>query len=269
MIITATVCYNNPKVIEESINKYYELCYNKPDIHYILNDSYPLQKEKIKETLKKLSDKYGCVILESETNLGLQKGLLYLDSELNKTILNIKETDVIILYDSNSYPLTKDFDKALIECFKNPEIGIATLSPEIIKDTSSIKKDSITNYNYTEEPSFYTSITSLTYKAHLMVQANFNMFSKTYGDGSALLSNVKNIIAKNNLKYVALTDYKEKMFYFNNKEDIEYVKYKKFILNIKPKEHISFDTFLNLKYEYKGERTSINKEIFHFTGGTF
>jgi hypothetical protein len=95
------------------------------------------------------------------------------------------------------------------------------------------------------------------------------MFSKTYGDGSVLLSNIQKIMYQHNLKYIALTDYKEEMFYFTNKEDIEYVKYKKFILNIKPKEHISFDTFLNLKYEYKGERTSINKEIFHFTGSTF
>jgi hypothetical protein len=269
MIITATVCYNNPKVIEESINRYYELCYDKPDIHYVLNDSYPLYKEEIKETLKKLSDKYSCTIFESETNLGLQKGLLYLDSELNKRISNIKETDVIILYDSNSYPLTKDFDKALIECFNNPEIGVATLSPKIIKDTSSIKKDSITNYNYTEESSFFTAISSFTYKTHLIVQAQFNMFSKTYGDGSALLSNVKNIIAKHNLKYISLTDYKEQMSYFNDKEDEQYLKYKQFILNVRPKEHISFDMFLSLNYKYKGETTLVNKQIFHFTGDSF
>ena len=267
MIITATVCYNNPKVIEESINKYYELCYNKPDIHYILNDSYPLHKEEIKETLKKLSDKYGCVILESETNLGLQKGLLYIDKESKKQ--NMKNWDIMIVYDSNSYPLTKNFDKPLVECFNNTEIGACTLSPSIINESTLINKDAITNYNYTEKPSFFTSITSFTYKTHSIVQANFNMFSKTYGDGSVLLSNIQKIMYQHNLKYIALTDYKEEMFYFTNKEDIEYVKYKKFILNIKPKEHISFDTFLNLKYEYKGERTSINKEIFHFTGSTF
>jgi len=269
MIITVTGCYNNPKVIEESIDKYYELCYNKPDAHCILNDSYPLHKDEIKKTLKRLSDKYGCIIFESQTNLGLKKGLLYLESEFKKQIMDVKETDIIIVYDSNCYPLTKHFDKALTECFNNPQIGIATLSPEIISDTSSIKKDEITNYNYTEKPSFFTSITSFTYKTHLIVQADFNMFSKTYGDGSVLLTNIQKKIYEHNLKYIALTDYKEKMSYFNNKEDEQYLKYKKFILNVRPKEHISFDMFLNLNYKYRGENTSINKQIFCFTGDTF
>lgn len=268
MIYTGTLCYNNPKVIEESIDKYYELCYNKPDIHFLLNDHYPLYKEEIKTTLKKLSDKYGCVILDPEKNLGLKDGSLYIMDQLNK-LKGFKEEDIGIMYDSNCYPLTKNFDKALVDIYKNKDIGICTLSPQNIIENVIIK-DETSNLNYIEDINFFTAITSFTYKAHSIIQASFNMFSKTYGDGSVKFSNVKDKIAKYNLKYVALSDYKEDMKYFKQKEDYDYINYKKFILNIKPKDYISFDDFLNYNYKLiPSDIIKINKEIFYFTGDVF
>lgn len=268
MIYTGTLCYNNPKVVEESIDRYYELCYDKPDAHYILNDCYPLHKEELKETLKRLSDKYGCIILESDKNLGIKEGSLFIMDTINKD-RSFNEDDIGIMYDSNCYPLTKNFDKALVDVYKNKNIGICSLSP-INAQNDNIIKDELSDLNYIEHINFYTAITSFTYKAHSIIQASFNMFSKTYGDGSNLLSTLKEKISINGLKYVALTDYKEDMKYFRDKEDSIYVKYKQFILNIKPKDYISFNDFLNLNYdEISYVKTNINKEIFHFTGDNF
>lgn len=265
MIITTTISYNNPTVLKECIDRYYELCYDKPDYHVVLDNNYPLYKEELKEVFNYISKKYGCLIYNSGENLGIRKGSFYLFEQFSK-IKEIQKDDVIIFYDSNSYPLTKNFDKALNEILQNSEIGICCLTEKKEKNLEIII-DPIFNYKYTYNnlSNEASAICSIPYRTHLLTLCNYNMFSDTYGDG-ANYELIENILKNNNLKLAYLLDYKEDNDYFNNKEDLKYIQYKNFLLKIKPKDYISFDSYLKLNYEYKGDSTNINKEIFLFTG---
>ena len=268
-LITATISYNNPKVLKESIDKYYELCYDKPNYHFVLNNNYPLHLEEQKEVFDYISKEYGCIVYNSGKNLGLKQGSMYLFNEVGK-FHNFKDDDVFIFYDSNSYPITKNFDKALTEVFKNREIGICSLTNKK-RPIENIIQDKITNYNYylNTVTSNISSITSFTYKTHLMVLFNFYMFSETYGDGSNY-TNTSEIINKHNLKFVILNDYEENINYLSSKQDFEYVKYKEFIIAVQPKDYISFDKYLELKlYNKIKNYTKINKNISLFTGETY
>ena len=264
-LITATISYNNPKILKESIDRYYELCYDKPDFHFVLNNNYPLHIEEQKEVFDYISKEYGCIVYDVGKNLGLKQGAIYLMSEVRK-FYNFKNDDVFIFYDSNSYPMNKNFDKALFEVFKNPEIGVCSLTNEK-KSIENIIRDKITNYNYylnTLIPNI-SSITSFSYKTHLIILFDLYMFSKTYGDGSNYLK-TSETLNKHNLKFAVLNDYEEDVTYLKLKQDLEYIKYKGFIINYQPKDYISFDKYLELKIYNKMNYTSINKDISIFTG---
>ena len=268
-LFTATISYNNPKVLKESIDKYYELCYDKPDYHFVLNNNYPLHLEEQKEVFDYISKEYGCIVYNSGKNLGLKQGSMYLFNEVGK-FHNFKDEDIIIVYDSNSYPITKNFDKALTDVFKNPEIGICSLTNKK-RPIENIIQDKITNYNYylNTVTSNISSITSISYKAHLILFFGFYMFSETYGDGSNYLQAYEKI-NKHNLKFVILNDYEENIHYLLSKQDFEYVKYKEFIIGVQPKDYISFDKYLELKlYNKIKNYTKINKNISLFTGETY
>jgi hypothetical protein len=58
MKIVLTICYNNAYVMQESVNRYYEMCYERPDLHILVDNEYPLEKEKSKEMIKTLAERY-------------------------------------------------------------------------------------------------------------------------------------------------------------------------------------------------------------------
>lgn len=229
MIITLTICYNNHDVVEKSIDRYYEFCYYKPDIHFIVDNEYPLNKDQLKETLKKLSYKYGCIILEPNKNLGIKNGANW---GLDQLYLN--DNDKIILYDSNAYPLNKNFDKALIDVLENNEdIVGACLTRKNINNLER-KQDKNFKYSYFDDANYFfgSSIGIFNYFIHKHLKFDIDLFNNNYGDAVNLHdSKLKRLVKNMNKKVIFLSDFNEDLGFYNKYQDNDYTKYKTLAIN--------------------------------------
>jgi hypothetical protein len=259
MNITLTLCYNNSKTLEKSIDRYYEMCYQKPDAHYLVDNEYPLKKDEVKETIKKLSDKYGCTVLEPKKNLGLRQGLLW---GLEQAKLN--DDDKVIIYDSSDYPITKNFDKALLEILSlNEDIVGVTLSNKKLTENLEKIKDQNSGYYYFEgnEKSFGSSIVAFKHFINKYTQAEILPINNYFGDGNNTHSKLKTIITNMNKRYVVLSDYNEEPHFltFQGTEDPEYFMYKQISIRTRFKE-FSFEEYLT-KMDTYNKTSQINAEI--------
>ena len=270
MIVVITLCYNNHEVLEKSIDRYYQLCSSKPDIHFLVDNEYPLHKEKYKETLKKLSIKYGCHVLQPYQNLGMKDGCLWAIDQLA-----LYDNDKIIFYDSNAYPDTLNFDKALLDVLDDESIGASCLTKK------DINLESLTDFsgrykfyndvNVNERNFFNSSIGCFPFYLHKKIKFQINLFSKNYGDiVNEKDSIVKRMVKDMNKKIVFLTDYNESNFYFsrNGYEDKDYSIYKKILLSKKNYLDFSFENYLLNKDKYNN-LSHINYHIFKVNGGVF
>lgn len=257
MKITLTVCYNNYSVLEKSIDRYYEFCYYKPDIHFLVDNEYPLNKSRVKEVLKKISNKYGCVILEPNLNLGIKDG-----SNWALDHLSLQDEDKIILYDSNAYPLTKHFDKALIDLLENnKDVVGACLTRKNINDLEKIK-DKYTNYYYYEDTDYFfgSSVGIFNYFIHKQFKFDMDLFNKYYGDVvNVHQAKLKKRAQKMNKRVLFLSDFHEDLNFYRVQEDIDYVNYKKIVGLLSYKDFSLEDYILN-KDKYN-KLSSVNNII--------
>jgi len=263
MNITVTISYNNNKVLRESIENYYNFCYSKPDYHIILNNHYPLFKDELEKEFKSISEDFGCLIFDYGKNIGVKNGMYFIANELNK-IQEIKEDDKILFYDSNSCPITKNFDKALFDILDDDSVGMASLLNN--EDKQEYKTEFILGYNTTNEANSISSINSMKYKQRKILENSFYVFSESYMD----LTNhpiSKQELNKNSLKMIHLVDFKEKIG-SSTKEDFEYLRYKKLASSFIGSK-FSFEDFLFNKTSFGSINNSLNKNIFYFSGEAF
>jgi hypothetical protein len=117
-----TILYNNYKVINRSLTKLREtnVC-NYPIV--ALDNHFPLLKKAQKTRLK---NKFNLTILDAGENLGLSGGYNYI---IDKYPL----VDYAILYDCDSNPETKGWDKALMDSIKEPKQAYLSLMFPIAK----------------------------------------------------------------------------------------------------------------------------------------
>jgi hypothetical protein len=249
MIITLTVCYNNFTVIEKSIDRYYELCYYKPDIHFILDNEYPLNKDRLKETLKKISHKYDCLILEPNKNLGIKNGTNWALDQIS-----LSDNDKIIIYDSNAYPITKHFDKALIDVLENNEDIVGVCLTGGSSYTNNLEKlyDKYSKHYYFSENNFNmgSSIGVFNYYIHKQLKYDIDLYNNYYGDAINLPdSKLKKLLKKIDKKMIFLSDYNENLKFYFNQEDKEYINYK-IIAQINSLNDFNLEKYLLNKNKY-------------------
>jgi hypothetical protein len=258
MIITLTICYNNHVVFEKCIDRYYELCYYKPDIHFIVDNQYPINKEKVKEVLKKISHKYGCIILEPNKNIGMKKGVNWaLDH------LSLNDNDKIMIYDSNAYPLTTHFDKALIDVIDNNEdiVGACLTSANHTNRLEKLYDKYFKHYYFSDNNfNFGTSIGIFNYFIHKHLKYDINLYNDYYGDAINVPdSKIIKLIKKMNKKIIFLSDFNENLKFFHHQEDKDYLRYKQ-ISEIAFLKNFTLDEFILNKHKYN-KISLINYEI--------
>ena len=270
MIVTLTLCYNNDQVLEKSIDRYYQLCHHKPDVHFLVDNEYPLNKEKYKETLKRLSHKYGCTILEPQKNLGMKNG-----SNCAINHLSLDDNDKIIFYDSNSYPNTQNFDDVLIKILDNENFGASCLTKENI--SLDILTDKYSGHNYYNDSLakirnfFGSSIGCFPFYIHKQIYFNIDLFSKNYGDiVNENNSMIKQLFNKLNKKIAFLSDYHElnNYFIFNRTEDENYSTYKFILASKLSFRDFSFEDYLINKNRYN-RLSPLNHKILKINGLEF
>lgn len=115
-----TLLYNNYKVIKRSLTRLRETnTENYPIV--ALDNHYPTLTKSQKTRLK---NKFELTIIDEGENLGLSGGY-------NKLIELYPDLRYAILFDCDSNPDTKGWDKALMEVIQMPDISYASLSFEI------------------------------------------------------------------------------------------------------------------------------------------
>ena len=263
MIHIITISYNNADVLENSIERYYELCYYKNVHHVIADMDYPLHRDKTKQKIFDISKKYGLEIVEGNKNLGMF-ALTNLIAQCN-----CQPDDYIIVYDSNCYPITEHFDKMLIDSlkFENTSISCATQENELdytLKD--NIKYSTVNEVNKKYKKIVQNSIGAIQYKNHLMIpyEANQKKFSKKYSDLVFSLNENSNKVGME-MNYVLNCN--ENFYFLQNFEDNKYLKYKNYIKGVL--NEISFEEFLeNDIYEKHAYNVShgISEKIKLFSG---
>lgn len=111
-----TILYNNYRVINRSLTKLRETnTLNLPIV--ALDNHYPTLTKAYKTRLKK---KFNLTILDAGENLGLSGGYNYI-------IEQYPELKHAILYDCDSNPETKGWDKSLMDTIKHPKVAYLSL----------------------------------------------------------------------------------------------------------------------------------------------
>ncbi len=93
-----------------------------PVEHHLLNNHFPIDKHKNNEEVKELCEYYNIKYHDENKNLGLQAGYNYLIDGLSPL-----DTDVIIAIDPDTYPVTKNWGKALVEVASHPSVAWGSL----------------------------------------------------------------------------------------------------------------------------------------------
>lgn len=125
-VYTITLGFVPPRILEQSLAKYYEtsiqdyLFFGNPN-HFFLDQHYPIDYSQSR--LKEICESFGITYVDLGRNLGLHKGFNYALS-----LIKPNDEDIIIGYDPDSYPLTFGWDMALIRAIKaNAQVAWASL----------------------------------------------------------------------------------------------------------------------------------------------
>jgi hypothetical protein len=265
MKIVLTICYNNAYVTQESVNRYYEMCYERPDLHILVDNEYPLGKEKSKEMIKTLAEKYNCLLLEPKVNLGMKKGITWALEQAE-----LKNDDKIMFYDSNAYPLTKNFDKALFDIIDGENIVTAALTIKSNNKVDKFKDERTGHYYYIFNTGITgSSVMAFTYDLQSILKgSNIYNYSDTYGDGlnhNEVRNKMNEILLKLNKKAVLLCDFNEQLDFFKLKEDKLYVSYKKLMPEDNTFKNVNFEDYITNPEKYD-KLSKVNKNIKIYSG---
>jgi hypothetical protein len=241
------------------------MCYKRPDIHALVDNEYPLNKEEYKKTIKRLCDKYNCTLLEPKRNLGLKQGGVWVLDQIK-----FKEDDKIMFYDSNTYPLTKNFDKALFDIIDGKNIIASLLTFKKHNELEKFKdeKTGYLYYNFIDSLAT-SSVVTFMYSLHLIVKAtNVYNYSSNYGDGFNLpISKIKinRILSELNKKAVFLCDFHESFKHLREYEDKLYVSYKQLMDSKSTYKDITFEDYI-INYKLYDQLSKSNDNIRLFSG---
>lgn len=101
------------EIVADSIAQYYRTKSKEVEtVHVLLDQHWPLEREKTREHLQAIAKQYGCLYIDSGRNRGLHEGFNYALSQLT-----IPDNAMVIGYDPDSYPVTIGWDMAMCEVF--------------------------------------------------------------------------------------------------------------------------------------------------------
>jgi hypothetical protein len=247
----------------------YKTFSNYTELYTTLHNSKQLvhkeYHQKYKETIKRLSNKYNFILLEPKKNLGLKQGGIWALDQIK-----FKEDDKIMFYDSNCYPLTKNFDKALFDIIDGENIIASLLTLQEHNELEKFK-DKITGYLYYNfiDSLAMSSVVTFMYSLHLVVKGtNVHNYSNNYGDGFNLpISKIKinKILSELNKKAVFLCDFHESFTYLKKYEDNLYILYKKLMNKRSTYKDITFEDYI-INYKLYNQLSKSNDNVRLFSG---
>lgn len=106
-----SLCFNHPTMIRASLGQFYATKSKELPVRHILVDQhYPLPDKRANRIeLRKIAEEFGCELIDAGKNIGLQHGL-------NLAFAHIKpeDSDFVIGFDPDCYPISPGWDMALI-----------------------------------------------------------------------------------------------------------------------------------------------------------
>lgn len=126
-----TLGFAPARIIREGFRKKWAT--SNPDLahtHWLLDQHYPLDRERHAAELPWICEQYGVNLVDGEYDRGLHHGFNHMLS-----IINPKPGDVIISYDPDSGPLIQGWDMALVTAITLGKFEIAsTVDPRCAKE---------------------------------------------------------------------------------------------------------------------------------------
>lgn len=115
--VIISLAFMNSDIIEKSFDQLYRTRnYALPIEHVVLNQHYPLAKEKNQFKLESICGKRNIKIYDSGKNLGLHDGFNYVMKRLE-----LKSDDIVIGYDPDSFPTSTGWDMALVRAIRGDD----------------------------------------------------------------------------------------------------------------------------------------------------
>lgn len=112
-----SLIYNDADVIEQSITQAHETKSQEVDwVHVLVDAHWPINHDKVKEALARLTEKYGCIVIDPGHNLGLH-------GNFNHALASqaIPDNAMVIGLDPDCWPVTPNWDKAMCDVFNADE----------------------------------------------------------------------------------------------------------------------------------------------------
>lgn len=109
--LTISLVYNRPEIVEKSIEQFYRTTL-VPTTHVLVDQCWPLEREKMEHVFQRLSERHGCQILRPGKNLGLARGFNWALDQVP-----FPDNGAVIGYDPDSWPVTQGWDLALCQAF--------------------------------------------------------------------------------------------------------------------------------------------------------
>lgn len=116
-IYTLTLGFCPWRVLDAGMDDYYSTAAIKPDRHYFLDQHYPMGREDNLVNFKRICDRHGIAYIDSGHDRGMCEGW-----NMMMDIIPFESGDVLIGYDPDAKPLSKGWDKAMIDVLKAASI---------------------------------------------------------------------------------------------------------------------------------------------------
>lgn len=118
-VVTLSLGFAPARLVDRSLAAYRAT--RNPDLpyeHFLLDQHYPLDKERNRQEIRSLCDLYDVEVLDAGRNLGLHGGFNWAVRQLG-----LRADDIVIAYDLDSLPLTKGWDMALVRAIAGDPEG--------------------------------------------------------------------------------------------------------------------------------------------------
>jgi hypothetical protein len=109
-----SLCYNDPKIIEESLNQL-QVTRDKENVEMIIvmvDQHWPIDREKNKKEIERIALKNSAILLDPGKNLGLHHGFNWAFNQLH-----IPDNAMVIGFDPDSWPVVAGWDKSMCDVF--------------------------------------------------------------------------------------------------------------------------------------------------------
>lgn len=118
-VIMVSLAFAPARVIIECMKQLYKFPGDIKFEHYVLNNHYPIDKDRNDLLLKTLFDSYGCKYFDLGANTGLAAGYNYLIKQAN-----IQDDDIVIGADLDTYPVSPNWMNGIVNVMQaDPTIG--------------------------------------------------------------------------------------------------------------------------------------------------